>query len=579
MRLDLTLARIARTRPEEWPARAAGLARRLVDRVRLPRPPRPGPLAPLPIPFASSSPASVPPGPCPLSALRQSPVRPDCEGPRAASAHDVDVLGLDFDPRIRWEAARLQDLAWWASRGAPWAADEALSFLAHHPPGRGLHWASSLEVALRLVSLAVIAHHHPSGDLASAIATHAAWVARHPSVGSSARNHRVGELCGLAVAATVLPRCRDAPDWSDEAAALGEVLNEQLHADGLGVEQSSHYLCFVLDLGWCAWHCGVPNLAGPLGRGLRALRALQDPTGATVGFGDDDGGRAWPDAPDAGEPYAARVADRLRSILGDAPQPTGHQTFPRAGLTVLRSADAVLAFDHGPIGEPQLGGHGHDDALAIWLHLDDGPAIVGRGTGSYHDPAARAFHRSALAHATLTAHGRTPSRPHDHPFLWRRRARVALEQVDLDAGRVRARHDGYAEQGLALVREVRFVGGTALVDDQVRGEGAAELTWTWPFHPRLRARLEGAEVIVSDGERDRLTVTPPRGFTLELVREGPRPGPGWHAGAYGTWEPATTLRVSGTTEGPGRFLTRIGLVEYGTPSFPSEAPTEESHRT
>ncbi|MEO0605421.1 MAG: heparinase II/III family protein, partial [Myxococcota bacterium] len=300
-RLQLTLARVARTRADEWPARAAGFVRRLVDRVRVPDAPDPGPLAPLPIPFSALGTDAVPPDPGAATALRGHPDLPECEGPSAPSAHDIDVLDLPFDPRIRWEAARLQDLAWWSSRGAPWAADEALAFLARHPPGRGLHWASALEVALRLISLAVIAHHQPSKALAHAIADHACFVSRHPSVGSSARNHRVGELCGLAVAAAVLPKCTRAEAWRTEATTLGAVLRDQLHADGLGIEQSSHYLCFVLELGWIAWHCGVPNLACPLGRGLRALRALQDATGDVVCIGDDDDGRAWPDAQRARE--------------------------------------------------------------------------------------------------------------------------------------------------------------------------------------------------------------------------------------------------------------------------------------
>ncbi|MEN0067482.1 MAG: alginate lyase family protein [Myxococcota bacterium] len=562
MRWSLAIARLRRTHVGEWPARVRGLARRFLDRVQMPVPPRPGPLAPLPLPTIPKADVTFDvPSPCPLARMRANPDRPACEGPEAGSAHDVDVLDLPFDPRVRWEAARLQDLAWWAAQGAPWASDEALTFVARHPVGQGLHWTSALEVALRLISLAVLAHHQPSDALARTIAAHAAYVARHPSVGTSARNHRVGELVGLAVAATVLPDCQDAPAWMAEAETLGAVLRDQLHADGLGVEQSTHYLCFILELGWIAWHCDVPSLAGPLGRGLRALRCLQDATGEALALGDADGGRAWPHSPFDPTPYADQVVQRLTSVLGPSPAPKGHHRFPRAGLTVLRDQGCVVAFDHGPVGEPHLGGHGHDDQLALWLHLTDGPAIGGRGTGSYHDHAVRAFHRSAWAHATLTALNRTPSLPHAHPFLWRRRAQARLEQVDLEAGRVLASHDGYAEQGLRLAREVRLVSVTLLIDDQVHGHGPVELTWMWPLHPRLSARIEGLGIVVHDGERDRLTIDPPPGFTIELLREGNRPGPGWHATGYGRWVPATTLRISGSTMAPGRFLTRIGVLD------------------
>jgi len=564
-----TLARLARTRPAEWPARAVGWVRRVADRLALPEAPEPGALAPLPVPRDEVPGApDAPPGPGSLALLRRDDGRGAGPSMRDVCAHDVDVLGLPFDVRIRWEAGRLQELAWWATRGAPWAADEALAFLARHPPGRGLHWASSLEVGLRLISLAVIADARVTGGpradrrrtteaLARAIAHHAAWVARHPSVGTSARNHRVGELCALAVAAAVLPDCPEGPAWRAQAATLDAVLRDQLHADGLGIEQSSHYLCFVLELGWIAWHCGVPNLADPLGRGLRALGAILDDAGSVVGFGDDDGGRAWPDAP--GAAWAPRLLERLSAIVGPPPPP-GDARFARAGLTVLRRGGCVVAFDHGPLGEPWLGGHGHDDPLALWLHLPDGPAIGGRGTGSYHDPAARRFHRSAAAHATVTVGGRGPSEPHEHPFLWRHRANATCELVDLDAGRVLARHDGYAREGIDVAREIRFVGRTLLVDDRIGGREGLELAWSWPLDPRLTARQEGAGIVVSAGERDRLTIDPPPGFEVELVRGGPRPGPGWHSATYGDWVEATTVRIVGGRVAPGRFLTRIGIL-------------------
>lgn len=562
--LELTLARLRRTRWSEWPARTVGLVRRLVDRVHLPGPPDPGPLRPLPVPMPEppdEGPA-LPDPPCPLAMMRWRPSAEAREGAHAGSAHDIDVLSLPLDPRIRWEAARLQDVAASAMQGAPWARDEALGFLDRHPPGLGLHWASSLEVALRLVSIAGIASRFPHDALAKAIATHASHIARHPSVGTSARNHRVGELVGLAVAAKVLPDCPAAADWWSEAETLGEVLRDQLFEDGLGVEQSTYYLCFVLDLGWIAWHCGVPNLAGPLGRGLRALRRLQDGSGTLVSFGDADGGRAWPSPADDDRPYPTVVIDRLTDILGSRPPPNEHHCFGRAGLTVLRCGGSVVAFDHGPIGEPHLGGHGHDDQLALWVHLPDGPAIGGRGTGSYHDPVARRFHRSAAAHATLTVADRGPSEPHRHPFLWERRSRASLEQIDLTAPRILASHDGYADLGVRLARQIRVVGCTLLVDDWVHGEGPLAIAWTWPLHPRLSARIEGRTVVVHDRVRDRMTIDiPDEGFTLELVRGGTRPGPGWHAVDYGEWTEATTLQVSGSTLAPRRFTTRIGFLD------------------
>lgn len=125
---------------------------------------------------------------------------------------------------------------------------------------------------------------------------------------------------------------------------------------------------------------------------------------------------------------------------------------------------------------------------------------------------------------------------------------------------MRASHDGYAGLGLRLERQLRLVGSTLLVEDFVEGSGPVALTWTWPLHPRLGARIERLGIVVHDGIRDRMTLDVPSGFTIELVRGGTRPGPGWHADGYGCWVPATTLCVSGSAMTPGRFTTRIGLL-------------------
>ncbi|MCA9495078.1 MAG: hypothetical protein KC621_34355, partial [Myxococcales bacterium] len=144
-------------------------------------------------------------------------------GRRLRGESGPDLGGPD-DPRTTWEAGRLLGLG-------PDDLEEALAFCRTHPVGRGTHWACAAEVAHRLVSLDRIRRARPSAALEHHLLEHARFVAAHPTPRSSAYNHRVAELGGLAVARAAFPGERG---WDRQLATLPEVLRRQLRPDGLG---------------------------------------------------------------------------------------------------------------------------------------------------------------------------------------------------------------------------------------------------------------------------------------------------------------------------------------------------------
>ncbi|MEQ1571041.1 MAG: heparinase II/III family protein, partial [Myxococcota bacterium] len=211
-------------------------------------------------------------------------------------AGELDLLGSGLDPRTAWAATRLQTAS----------PADAAGWLARNPPGHGIGWASAMEVALRAVSVVRLATEAPGPGWLPALHAHAAWLARHPSRGTSANNHRVAELAALAFVARVAPDLPGARRWEAEARReLPETLRAQLHRDGSGVEQSTHYLAYDLEWAALARAAGVPDLDEPIGRAARFLAALADRSGWVTSLGDDDGGIVL-----------AGGEDSVRSVLG-----------------------------------------------------------------------------------------------------------------------------------------------------------------------------------------------------------------------------------------------------------------------
>ena len=75
------------------------------------------------------------------------------------------------------------------------------------------------------------------------------------------------------------------------------------------------------------------------------------------------------------------------------------------GYTILvhSKKNARLLFDHAPLGFQSTGGHGHADALSIWMSIDGHPLFVDWGTYRYNgDPKYREQARSTMSHNTIT---------------------------------------------------------------------------------------------------------------------------------------------------------------------------------
>ncbi len=522
--------------------------------------------------------------------------------PREAYCFDIDYrterrLG---DVKYVWELNRLQYLQPVAAAAAH-DGDEALAafclseietWIEANPPFLGVNWASGIELALRVVSILVVLGcigpervPPPLGrKIRSCLAAHAYWLARYPSRHSSANNHLIAEAGALFLLGTLWPE----PGMSEKAGAaralLAEQVEHQFHADGVGAEQSPTYAAFTLE--WYLLCLAVAERNGRpfpesvterLAAAGAFLRAITDEGGHLPRIGDDDEGRVlatapWPEAnypssvlgalaaflkkPELAPPV---VRPGLRNLYLGVPAPfsesrDGALLFSQGGYSVFRRAIAgrrtLMAMDHGPLGHLSIAAHGHADALAVWLHLDDQPVLVDAGTYLYHSGREwRDRLRGTALHNTLTLDERDQSRIAG-PFNWGQRAKSSLLawHGEGDEPYVRACHDGYlSSHGLIHERHLIAHARGFTLRDSLRAAASEAKPEQRPFveisflvHPDLDVRCDGASAIVLRRGEPLLRILG-GGLGLELFKGSANPARGWYSDRFGAIRPAPQL--------------------------------------
>ncbi|HEX6198739.1 MAG TPA: heparinase II/III family protein, partial [Thermoanaerobaculia bacterium] len=198
---------------------------------------------------------------------------------------------------------------------------QMLGWIDQNPPGVGVHWHSSLEIALRAVSwLWALFFVLPSRAMDEAAARRIVaslfaqldHVHAYPSVFSSPNTHLLGEAAALFLAGLVFPDCEGGAAWRDRGAELlAAEAERQVLPDGVHAELSTGYHAYALD-----FYLQVLALGRGHRRGERGGRALElpgrgpegvdrrvegmaevllhvlYPDGGLPRLGDDDGGRA-----------------------------------------------------------------------------------------------------------------------------------------------------------------------------------------------------------------------------------------------------------------------------------------------
>ena len=545
-------------------------------------------------------------------------------GKRAPRRHWSRIDPLDTslvgDVKVTWELSRHQWLVTLAQayvlerdeRYARAALDHVDAWIDHNPPGQGIHWTSSLELALRLVSwcwVVELCADSPAlgrvrlARMVRVMVAHARHTARYLSHWFSPNTHLTGEALGLFYAGAWL-EVGSASRWRRRAEGILErELVRQVLPDGVHFEQSTCYARYTAEiyLHWLllaeALDLPVPGHVGErLTRLLDFLLVVRRPDGSLPPIGDADGGWLLPLAPrESGDvrgifstaavlferadyAWAARglqpetlwllgpsAAARFFALCPRPPTAPPSRLFAHGGIAIVRDSwrdDAhQLIFDVGPLGCPVSSGHGHADLLAVQACFFGAPLLVDAGTGDYTAGPWRDAFRSTLFHGTVTIDGQSQAEP-EGPFAWRERPSARLERWLSRPGRVlvSGSHDAYARlpQPVHHRRTIQFVAPDRfLFEDCLDGAGEHLVELRFQLAPGVRLAHRGPwlRIGLDDGRGLELRVVAPVALGLEVHTGESEPALGWVSPDYGQRLAAPLVVFQARTRLPLRLLT------------------------
>ncbi len=548
--------------------------------------------------------------------------REPLSGVRAPSSHWSTIPYLDpgivGDHKLLWELNRHQFLVTIAQasritqeqRFAAACYSVIDNWMTANPPGRGVNWASSLEVAFRAISwiwALRILPVPPSPELALRITGHLVRAGNHLerylSTWFSPNTHLTGEALGLLYLGTQLPHLSAAARWRDTGwQILTDQLPRHIQADGVYFEQATWYHRYTVDFYLHAILLAEANglsvsdeMRTRVGKALEYLRAISRGDGTFPIVGDDDGGKlAVLDGKSQNQSGSALaigglVLDRS-DLAASALQPgaevawllgagevarfqamsatadeVSSQAFRASGSFVMRSGKdgdgSMMLLDCGVHGAMNCG-HAHADILSFDLTVGTTPVFVDPGTGSYTaDPERRDRFRSSMAHNTVTIDGQSSSLTAG-PFQWRHVANPDLQaweshpELDFLCGS----HDGYEALPSPAVhrRAVLFVKGAYwVIQDEILSAGDHDILQNFQLAPGLLATAKQRSVRVQQGDTLILQLFSilAAGIgqaTLDVVA-------GLVSPAYGRIEPAAAIQLKAKTQGHARFFTLLTL--------------------
>jgi hypothetical protein len=510
-------------------------------------------------------------------------------------------------------------------RYAVQAVSQLENWIEQNPPGMGINWQSSLEIAIRAISwIWTLFLLRDSNALAE---VDAQWIGdslfaqldhvhRFTSQYSSPNTHLLGEATALFMAGLVFGETASA--WLHHGAAvLEEQAPKQILDDGVYGELSSYYHCYTLDFYMQALMLADRNgfafskeLRDRVASMVRFLAQLTRPDGTIPLLGDDDGGRAlaldratyksYTDGLAMGEalfgitscfeipeealwlswggtgfsPQRGLQPPSVPEQLNGRP---GRAEIPHAPeYLIQRSEGDHLVFDCGGLGM-LTGGHSHADALSISLWSRGRDLLVDPGTFVYNcAPRWREYFRSTAAHNTVVIDG------HDQAkiagtFRWSTRwnSRLTLRGGNDLTDYIEAEHDAY-ECALQVVhrrRSLHVRGDYWVVVDDFRGSGAHEFDFAFHLGPKVeigRYESHGTGMLVSEDEGLMLSMQASAAVSTDVLTATPEPVGGWASDGYGEKHPCRTIRTRLNSGVPAAAISIVAPHQTGAVFEPIE---------
>ena len=361
------------------------------------------------------------------------------------------------DPKDIWELNRHQFLlllgkAFFLSGDEKYsqkALDIMESWVDQNPPLRGINWASSIEFSMRQLSWlwtlkflknSKYLNERVLKKIKTSMFLQTYFITKHLSFYSSAGNHLISELACMIIVGI----CLGQTGWVKKAlSVLTEQIDNQIHSDGVGAEQSSSYQVHTMEFYTLALlaakEIGITfpeKIIRGLHRGAIFLNSISNGNGDLISIGDNDSGEILK-LSQKYKNYKTLISlisfitddynllqddiyldeksfwllgpKKYYSLVKRAKNGSSklRDSFPVGGYYILRKVlnnkRIKIIFDCGPIGMKPMAGHGHADALSFILFVNDFPVFIDPGTYTYFkNDFWRNYFRGTTAHNTLT---------------------------------------------------------------------------------------------------------------------------------------------------------------------------------
>lgn len=499
------------------------------------------------------------------------------------------------DVRINWELNRLQFLPVMAVTDEYLAKNILEDWMAKNPFAHGPAYLSSMEVALRWLSVYWTAclfkqpiEKHLEADLTGLAVASGKFIESRLSTHSSAGNHLIVEAVGLFWTGKALEGSGAGNQWIKKARnILTEQVPRQINPDGTNQEQSFWYLGFVLAALFYYLlledRSRVPS--GIRDRVEKMLEFVDDmtlPDGSFPDYGDRDDGFTfrirgdydespfpcllnlgslffnrpewrretlhskdclafWSDKNEDGAPVSGAGDLQLES----AGQPR-IKIYNDGGMTSMKRGNGNLLFRHAPLGLGNTCGHGHADALSILFYWKNIPVLIDLGSGQYNgDQNIRNFFRSTIAHNTVEIGGKNQAGM-TGPFMWDRLYETTLKQAgETPVLHAEASHNGYMK-GFSVLHTRRVEWPSCdqieITDAFCGGEG---LPLRGAFHLGKCGTVDRKGQLIEVNFDDFLfSLSFPSELSLKIFYGSKAPFMGWRSNVYGKWEPIHTIVFS-----------------------------------
>lgn len=535
----------------------------------------------------------------------------------------VDYLNPDIagDKKITWELNRHAHFvtlgqAYWLTRDEAYAeafVAQASSWMDANPPRRGINWASSLELAFRVIAWLWALHLFAESPalnprfvtrLLKYLIAHGRHIESYLSYYFSPNTHLTGEALGLFYLGTALPELNRASLWRKKGL---DILLEQLpihvRADGVYFEQTTYYHRYTADFYTHLLALArASNLKLPRETEDRFARALDylmlstRPDGRSPLIGDDDGGQLIRLGERAADDFRDTLANGAtlfgrsdwKFVAGEAAAETlwllgpeglasydeieSHPPAPRSsafaesGYFVMRDGwsnqSSFVMTDCGPHGVSSCG-HSHADALSFEFAAEGETWLVDPGTFTYTgDARLRDSFRSTEAHNTVTIDKEPQSVPAG-PFSWKRIAKPAAREFISGSGfdYFEGSHDGYERLSdpVTHTRSLIFVKAAGselpsylIARDRFKARGSHHYRAAYHFAEGCRAETTQTGAIASNERGNKLNICAFGNATLRTKIEE-----GWVSRAYGKRAKAPVAVIETEREGSHELIAFI----------------------